>query len=299
MSVMHEIEYTDFERFYRDISPYGALNESLSGYIFRGQCSVSFELLPTLFRKDNLSIMKVWSATKFPQQHIIRTNLDQIFVEYVILKNFYMLANYRGLYVPYISNFLFENQDDVFSDIIKDKNEVFPECLAELAVLAQHYGVPTRMLDWSFDMNVALYFATQGACKEIYDNKKTDDFFELWALDYNFFKDFINSDFGLKFIVPSYHYNANLCAQKGILTYFISKSHLKDLINNIPLDKMICDFFKKDRRKSLIYRIKISYTCAKETFKMLNKIGYSASSIFPGYAGIAQEMDEKKYIYQL
>ena len=46
---------------------------------------------------------------------------------------------------------------------------------AEFAALAQHYGLPTRTIDWSYSPYVAAYFATRG---------RTDVDGVIWAVDY-------------------------------------------------------------------------------------------------------------------
>lgn len=55
------------------------------------------------------------------------------------------------------------------------------EDLYEIAGLAQHYGLPTRLLDWSQDIYVSLYFACIGAMNSIKNNGFTDDNIVLWA----------------------------------------------------------------------------------------------------------------------
>lgn len=46
-----------------------------------------------------------------------------------------------------------------------------PENFLELAALAQHYGLSTRLIDWSKDIYTSLYFASSGALHSDYDSK--------------------------------------------------------------------------------------------------------------------------------
>lgn len=55
----------------------------------------------------------------------------------------------------------FENDllyDFINLDLFK-KNIIQVESILDIIELAQHYGIPTRFLDWSSDLKVALYFA--------------------------------------------------------------------------------------------------------------------------------------------
>ncbi|ELY91195.1 FRG domain-containing protein [Natrinema altunense] len=51
-----------------------------------------------------------------------------------------------------------------------------PRSVWHLLAIAQHYGLPTRLLDWSFSPLVAAYFATRSGDTE-HDGA-------IWALDY-------------------------------------------------------------------------------------------------------------------
>ena len=58
--------------------------------------------------------------------------------------------------------------------------------LKELFALAQHYGMPTRLLDWTYQFNIALYF---GAMDSLEKTKKD---FSVWGLNVSLLEDFKN-----------------------------------------------------------------------------------------------------------
>lgn len=65
-----------------------------------------------------------------------------------------------------------------------EQETVWPEFeFFEIISLAQHYGLPTRALDWSYDYKIALYFAVEDALK-----KDSEDCI-LWAFNYKLFED--------------------------------------------------------------------------------------------------------------
>jgi hypothetical protein len=183
--------------------------------------------------------------------------------------------------------------------------------LAELAWLSQHYGVVTRMLDWTFDIFVALFFAADGALRHNLKNDTVpNENMVIWALNSFYLK---NLKLPLKFIVPPYSGNVNLNAQKGILTYWeIEVDHTWTWLNNgasynncKPADRTsLYELLPNyppltDNPDDLInnpivlYKFEIPVKDCIEVKEFLKKWGYSKSKLFPGFSSVAQEVCEQ------
>lgn len=313
MSIVEEIKFESFKEFYDAIGPNGELFGALQGFIFRGHSTESYKLIPSVFRysKDahgeyNIDTLLKMVNMESKNDDFLTTEFSQVFIEYCLLQKFYRIANYSGLQVPCINDFIFnasieylkeQMESPTFSWLHKD--------LVELAALAQHYGIPTRLLDWTFDVYVSLYFASRGACKKIEKYGTVNDNFAIFAINHKLLSTKFKNIIPIKFIVPTYHNNLNICAQKGILSYFMINTNnivekKGDLVfkrNTSSLDKLLLKYRDRLSGEKILYKIIIPYSQAKEIFIFLNELNYNAAKIFPGYWGVAKEMEEKKYFY--
>ena len=214
-------KYDTFKQFFMDISPYGSLHKELQDFIFRGEDSKKYKLLPTALREFNLN--KLFLGYK-PIHNQFNWEYWQQKAELALLREFYKTANINGLKVPSITSFDRSYVDLFCTDefINFTPSTWIPDELSELAALAQHYGTLTRLLDWSFDIYTSIYFASKGACeKMLKSNFDKEDFIIVWALNsqyIQFLQPSINK-IPVKFVVPSYYNNTNIYKQKGILSY--------------------------------------------------------------------------------
>ena len=222
MSIVEEIKFDSFKDFYDAMGPTGELFGALQGFIFRGQSKESYELIPSAFRyskdaQDEYNIDTLLKMVKevSPDENDLDTELFQMLIEYALLQKFYRIANYSGLNVPCIKDFIFNANVKYIRNKFKEPGFYWiHKDIVELAALAQHYGIPTRLLDWSFDIYVALYFAARGACNKIDEYNNLDSNFCIWAINYDFLSIELEESIPLKFIVPTYRNNLNICAQK-------------------------------------------------------------------------------------
>lgn len=187
----------------------------------------------------------------------------------------------------------------------------------EIISLAQHYGLPTRALDWSYDYKIALYFAVEDALK-----KDSEDSV-LWAFNYKLFEDKYGVDKyyyeipKLEIYRPEYNSNPNLNAQKGLFTFWSCTSD-DNLLDDTPFDELVVnelientcineydptktEYYKIEGYEGFIIpeNIKIFHKLiipSKLKVKILKELyaeGYTNEFIYPSYRGVVDSIRKK------
>lgn len=287
---------------------------SQQGYIFRGHSKSSYELLPTALRKDKKDELWNLIGGGMPIDNQSEWESWQVYAEYMLLQRFYRECDVHGLYIPENDRFrkhtVTKNSFDI--SFISDEEKWLPHDLHGIAGLAQHYGLPTRLLDWSSDYWTSLYFSVIGVMKRIGEKSFDDkDYMEIWALNASFV-DFISlstEKLPLTIIRPRYYGNTNLSAQKGLFTFWeIDKPYIDKknplsilskfkFIDRTPLDKQLLKVCPQEKDYNhMLYKIRISYGLAKEIYRYLQISGYGASKHFPGYNGVVNNLKEDSYL---
>lgn len=290
--------------------PNGKLYKHLYGFVYRGERTNKYKLLPGALREDQVD--KLYKNNKHINDYW-KLLTNQVNAEYSLLRDFYKAANYNGLKVPKVDA-ISQNYNDAFPSELWRRTGTYKwlsDDIADLAALAQHYGVLTRLIDWSYDFYVALYFACMGAIKarEKKDFIK-DDTIVIWALNayYIQFLQPSSARIPLKFVVPPYHDNPNLNAQKGVLSYWEievpSQAEFRKelqqgitrLTDRTPLNELLqkycVDHPDKQTPITLLYKLEFPVQDCVIAYEYLRGLGYTAARLFPGYDGVVKNMDE-------
>lgn len=303
LSRVSEITINTFEEFQQKICNMNTSRFEYQSFVYRGQAK-DWELLPKAHRVEEKKKIEEYSDYKKDTSEIF-----YISAEDNLLFEFYNLSKRNGLRVPTVPQYDFRHSVSIDTeDFIRARvKEWYPMNLVELAALAQHHGIPTRLIDWSFDVNSALYFAALKAIELALTNgnKYISDYIVIWAFDLNNFDLFKSlndpNDIPLSFIVPNYYNNTNLNAQSGILSYLECKdlSRAKEITIE-PFDTRIEKLNNISRGtdflEGILKKIKIPSKESTKIARYLYNIGYSAAKLFPGYSGVIKSIEEKKML---
>jgi FRG domain len=157
-----------------------------------------------------------------------------------------------------------------------------PELYTALA-FAQHHGIPTRLLDWSWSGVVAAYFAAGDALKQ----KDAAGSLAVWALN----TELLDSLYKRVELVNMPGANSRrLGAQRGLFTLVKHDSDQEAAIN---LADVLVSENEDPAKPKPLWKLSLPRTEAARLLYLCHLHGVDGGSVFPDPAGAAQAVLER------
>lgn len=276
--------------------------------IFRGVGdSENHKLIPTAIRQEFRE--KYLESSGNPDKKW--TSIEQRTSESQVFKDFCFTADRAALSLPplppHIDQYLkapsVGSRRQAWEEM---KYDWPPDPILPHLSIAQHYGLPTRLLDWSADGLIAAFFAALSCISIVEKEKNFKHCLAIWVVNTALF-DIIATDENKKIhaqlVRPPYFQNINLASQKGLFTlvkpekghedeefipldeYFLNK------LNNVPGDDPTLQMFLGYEDDIPIFtKLELPSNQSLELLVNLFAMDKNHSTIYPGFSGVTESV---------
>ena len=277
MPSIQEIRAETAKEFWEYLSPENRLFNEPCQLIYRGQRDANWGLEPSLFREPH--------KPKGIANRSTVTSDFHMFQELRMLQQFVEYCDAIGIALPGDSSqFRKEHLDHTSSALdryIKKPYDWPNPALYELLALAQHYGLPTRLLDWSTRSFIAAYFAASSALIHAFKPENKHKRLVVWILNIEM-KNLYREDLDIV-RVPS-GYNRNISSQAGCFSILRQKALRQEPFEGTHL---LNEYFE-DEPEPPLCKVTAPISEANKILELCKLYGVTAATIYPDLYGAAK-----------
>jgi hypothetical protein len=248
-------------------------------FIFRGQPSDEYKLTPSVCRRGVGSF-----AYGSPRRMFDASTAGQVAFELEILRRFLNGCDRSGLNVPGYTEQLSGTLADGWGSLQSPHIPWPPTQLYEIMAVAQHYDVPTRLLDWTERSFVACYFAASSANLEI-DSREMPRL-AIWALDTTYAMHWKT----VKVIRTPGGTSKNQAAQSGLFTTHEVKGYNPSDLYQLEALEDVEEIYAVKGSHTPLVKMTLPIEEAPVLLDLCSRLGVDGSTLFPGFHGVAKSV---------
>lgn len=284
-----------------------------SAWIFRGLADAEFQLLPSALRQDT----PLHFDHTNPRLAVRPTHREQVALENALLQQLSQALDYRAIAVPFDGPHM--RYEPVEHRLAPAVEKVMRGELAwptsdwqALAALAQHYGIPTRLLDWSQQPLPAVYFAARECAEWVVRDRMgkgvhaVPEKLAVWALNGDFILGARRTREESEIVLTGAPgaTNPNLAAQAGLFSLHAVKQHENERPIVRPHNEVLEEeararddqwFAKKKMPKVIMKKLLLPSSESPKLLRLLTYRGIDCGGIYPGHRGVADALKEELF----
>lgn len=289
-----------------------------SQWVFRGQSDANWSLVPSAWREErNSPALKRLETLyrRYKQNYrievrnsILQYHIDfpdetkykvlkcyaQARAEFSIILEFLKLADDLGHPVPKAEEYLKFEDYDFLPNIGHFPNFSFLPVPNTATTLAQHHGIPTRTIDWTYNPVIAAFFAATDL-----ESTKGDGKIAVWAINPKILSRYSTNTIQsqeyvqFKILKSPRADNPYLNAQKGLFLYPTAGCSYYAKYGNWPSLERWAAYIAEVSGQDVIYKITLPHGHVPNLLRLLWARNISKGHLMPTYDNVTQSLATK------
>lgn len=261
-------------------------------WAFRGQWKDEWCVAPSAWRPDARYLVNgKWQAS--PQ-----TSGEQCQAEYEMVRRFFRLGDVQGLPLPGDSAKLRARLEHSELEKFDKKGAWPPPKMHWLIAIAQHYGIPTRFIDWTRKPLIASWFAAEQAAKKCGESEdegtaRPEGRFVVWAIHR---RSDVLRDLGWEFTSAPRSAVPNLHLQSGIFTFRpVQRKKFASPKDVTALCSEVITKVGSEEARATIRAASVPWSQAGRLLTLLRDRFVQPTTVYAGYDGVARSVKEHRW----